>query len=49
MPWITRFDEVTAAFVERREYTDFAFQQLRSEMQSGFGGIERKLNAGRAS
>ena len=39
-----RFDEVTAAFVEQREYTDFAFQQLRSEMQSGFGRIERKLD-----
>ena len=39
-----RFDEVTAAFVEQREYTDFTFQQLRSEMQSGFGRIERKLD-----
>ena len=39
-----RFDEVTAAFVEQREYTDFAFQQLRSEMQAGFGRLERKLD-----
>ena len=39
-----RFDEVSAAFVEQREYTDFAFQQLHSEMQSGFGRIERKLD-----
>jgi hypothetical protein len=39
-----RFDEVSAAFVEQREYTDFAFQELHSEMQSGFGRIERKLD-----
>jgi hypothetical protein len=39
-----RFDEVTAAFVEQREYTDFGFQRVRSEMQSGFGRLERKLD-----
>lgn len=39
-----RFDEVTAAFVEQREYTDFAFQELRSEMKAGFGRLERKLD-----
>ena len=39
-----RFDEVTAALVEGREYTEFAFQQLRSEMNAGFGRLERKLD-----
>ena len=39
-----RFNEVTLTFVEQREYTDFAFERLRNEMQTGFGRLERKLD-----
>jgi hypothetical protein len=46
-----RFDEVTFALVEQRQYTDFAFERLRSEMTAGFtamsgdfGRLERKLD-----
>jgi len=31
-----RFDEVTSALVEQRQYTDVAFERLRSEMSAGF-------------
>ena len=31
-----RFDEVTTALVGQREYTDFAFDRLRTEMHAGF-------------
>lgn len=46
-----RFDEVTAALVEQRQYTEFAFERLRGEMKDGFaamtdnfGRLERKLD-----
>jgi hypothetical protein len=46
-----RFDEVTFALVEQRQYTDSAFERLRSEMTAGFramtgefGRLERKLD-----
>lgn len=39
-----RFDEVTDAFVEQRRYTEFAFEQLRTEMNGGFGRLDRKLD-----
>jgi hypothetical protein len=46
-----RFDEVTAAFVEQREYTEFVFGRLRGELLTGFasmttnfGRLERKLD-----
>jgi hypothetical protein len=39
-----RFDEVSEAFVEQRKYTEFAFAQLRSEMNGGFNRIDRKLD-----
>ena len=46
-----RFDEVTTALVEQREYTEFAFDRLRTEMHAGFaamtsnfGRLERKLD-----
>lgn len=46
-----RFDEVTFALVEQRQYTEFAFERLRSEMTAGFstmtdyfGRLERKLD-----
>lgn len=39
-----RFDDVTAALVEQRQYTEFAFERLRGEMGAGFGRLERKLD-----
>ena len=46
-----RFDEVTSALVEQRQYTEFAFDRLRSEMTAGFSAmtasfarLERKLD-----
>ena len=39
-----RFDDVTAALVEQRQYTEFAFERLRGEMSAGFGRLERKLD-----
>ena len=46
-----RFDEVTAALVEQRQYTEFAFERLRGEMVAGFSAmttnftrLERKLD-----
>ena len=43
-----RFDEVSEAFVEQRKYTEFAFEQLKTEltteMKSGFGRLDRKLD-----
>jgi hypothetical protein len=39
-----RFDEVSEAFVEQRKYTEFAFEQLRTEMKGGFGRLDRKLD-----
>ena len=46
-----RFNEVTSALVEQRQYTEFAFDRLRTEMTSGFsnvtdqiGRLERKID-----
>jgi hypothetical protein len=46
-----RFNEVTVSLVEQREYTEFAFDRLRTEMTAGFasvnanlGRLERKLD-----
>jgi hypothetical protein len=39
-----RFDEVSEAFVEQRQYTEFAFDRLRTEMNSGFNRLDRKLD-----
>lgn len=35
-----RFDEVSEHFVEQREYTEFAFERLRTEMVEGFTRLE---------
>jgi hypothetical protein len=32
------------AFVEQRKYTEFAFGQLRTEMNGGFNRLDRKLD-----
>ena len=34
-----RFHEVTSALVEQRQYTEFAFDRLRSEMTAGFSAM----------
>lgn len=39
-----RFDAVDQGFVEQRQYTEFAFDTLRTEMRDGFSRIERKLD-----
>ena len=43
-----RFDAVSEAFVEQRQYTEFAFeklkQELTAEMRGGFGRLDRKLD-----
>jgi len=39
-----RFDQVSEAFVEQRKYAEFAFEQLRTEMNGGFGRLDRKLD-----
>jgi len=39
-----RFDEVSEAFVEQRKFTEFAFEQLGTEMKGGFGRVDRKLD-----
>ncbi len=38
-----RFDEVTSALVVQRQYTEFAFDRLRSEMQAGFADTQGRL------
>ena len=39
-----QFDDVTAALAEQRQYTEFAFDRLASEMRAGFKGIESRFN-----
>lgn len=46
-----RFDEVTSALVEQRQYTEFAFDRISTEMRAGFAGqstnferLERKVD-----
>jgi len=39
-----RFDDVTVAIVEQRQYTEFAIDRLAGEMKAGFGRLERKLD-----
>jgi hypothetical protein len=46
-----RFNDVSLALVEHRQYTEFTFDRLRNEMTAGFSGVgdqisrlERKLD-----
>jgi hypothetical protein len=39
-----RFNEVSEHFVEQRQHTEFAFEKLRGEMQTGFRRIEGRLD-----
>ncbi len=38
-----RFDAVDQAFLEQRQYTEFAFDQLRAEMRAGFGQVDARF------
>ena len=44
-----RFDEVTAAILEQRRYTEFAFEQLTtriSGLEGRFDSLETKVDSG---
>ena len=40
-----RFDAVDEALVEQRQYTEFAFAQLKDEMKNGFDGVDRRFDS----
>ena len=44
-----RFDQVDAAMVEQRAYTEFAYETLDSRMSTGFATLDRKTEAGFAT
>src|SRR5829696_7607209 len=39
-----RFDDVTAAFVEQRQYVEFAFDRLRDEMLARFDKVDGRFD-----
>jgi hypothetical protein len=39
-----QFDDVRAALAEQRQYTEFAFDRLASEMRAGFKGVESRFD-----
>ena len=39
-----QFDDVRAALAEQRQYTEFAFDRLASEMRAGFNGVESRFD-----
>ncbi len=39
-----RFDTVDAALIEQRQYTEFAFDRLASEMRIGCNGVDGRFN-----
>jgi hypothetical protein len=39
-----RFDAVDQSFTEHRQYTEFAFERLRTEMNDRFGRLDRKVD-----
>ena len=41
---VARATDVDRAFAEQRQYTEFAFSTLRSEMHAGFDRLERKID-----
>lgn len=40
----SRFNDVDAAFVDHRQYTEHLFETLRIEMQSGFQRVDTRFN-----
>ncbi len=43
-----RFDAVDAALIEQRQYTEFAFDRLASEMRAGFTSVNDRFNVSEA-
>jgi predicted nucleic acid-binding Zn-ribbon protein len=41
-----RFDQVDAAMVEQRAYSQFAYETLDSRMSTGFATLDRKTEVG---
>ena len=41
-----RFEAVDSAFLEQRQYTEFAFGKLEAKMDAGFASVETRMNAG---
>jgi len=41
-----RFDQVDAAIVEQRAYTEFAYEKLDAKMDASFARVDRKMDAG---
>ena len=41
-----RFDQVDAAIVEQRAYTEFAYEKLDSKMDAGFARLDSKMDTG---
>jgi len=39
-----RFDEIQAALLEQRQYTEFAFDELSAEMRQGFGQVDKRFD-----
>ena len=44
-----RFEQVDAALVEQRLYTEFVYERLDSKMDAGFARLDAKMDAGFAS
>ena len=44
-----RFDQVDAAMVEQRAYTEFAYETLDSRITTGVATLDRKMEAGFAT
>lgn len=38
------FEQIAAAFVEQRQYTEFAFDRLGQEMRTGFNRLDGRLS-----
>jgi hypothetical protein len=41
-----RFDAVDAAFVQQRQYTEFAYSRLEAKMDAGNARLEARMDAG---
>ena len=39
-----RFDEIQAALVEQRQYTEFAFERLSDQVRTGFEQAEKRFD-----
>ena len=41
-----RFEDVDAALLEQRQYTEFAYEKLDSKMDAGFSRLDQQMDAG---